>query len=154
MEGQDRVDDAGGGASRARRGHRARAHTADVMIEAWGASRAECLEEAVAALAELYVEAPSDAPTRTLPVSLSAGSDDELLVALLESAAAEADLGDLVVVAAELRDLDGGGLAGLLLAVPVAAVEVCGAVPKGVSRSDLELTSDERGWRARAVIDV
>lgn len=154
MPEHDGADDAGGGASRARRGHEALAHTADVMIEAWGASRAECLEEAVAALAELYVEAPADAPTTKLPVSMAPGSGEEMLVALLQSAATEPDLGDLVVVAAELRDLDGGGLTGLLLAVPVGAVEVCGAVPKGVSRSGIELRPTATGWRARAVIDV
>lgn len=124
------------------------------MIEAWGASRAECLAEAVAALAELYADVPAGVERVVIPLSLDAASDEELLVALLEWAVAEADVGDDVVVGAELRDREDGGLTGALRAVPVGAVEVCGAVPKGVSRSGLEMRRTASGWRARAVIDV
>lgn len=148
------MDDTAGGTARAPRGHRALAHTADVRIEAWGTSRAECLEESVAALAELYVDVPAGAPTTAIPVSLSAGSHDDLLVALLEYAATEADLGGGVVVAAELRDDDEGGVTGSLVTVPAEVVEVCGAVPKGVSRSGSVLGPAETGWRCQALIDV
>lgn len=52
------MDDTACGATRAPCGHRALAHTADVRIKAWGTSRAECPEESVTALAELYVDVP------------------------------------------------------------------------------------------------
>lgn len=39
------------------RGHRSVAHTADVILEAWGRDLAACCEEATAALTEVYLDA-------------------------------------------------------------------------------------------------
>ncbi|MGA2304288.1 MAG: archease [Acidimicrobiales bacterium] len=40
------------------RGSRLAAHTADCIIEAWGADRVGCLEEAVGALVSVFAEVP------------------------------------------------------------------------------------------------
>lgn len=156
------VAPAGGGAggpSRGR-GHAVREHTADVVIEAWGPTRAACLEEALAALAETYSEPDADVDAGAAPAPHRLrwhhdGVDGEdLLADLLDDAIARLDCDGLVTVAGHLTDGPDGSVTGELLVVPLEAREVTGASPKGVSRSDLRLGPDDGGWSARAIIDV
>lgn len=151
MDGTGEADRTGG------RGHAVREHTADVLIEAWAPTRAACLEEALAAWVETFAEPSAGTPRRDGTVRLcweGAGADEDLLADLLEEAIARLDADGLVVTVARLGDRPDGSVTGELLAVPLDAVEVTGAAPKGVSRSGLELSRHDGGWAARAIIDV
>lgn len=137
-----------------------REHTADVVIEAWAPTRAACLEEAIAALAETYSEAnPRAAPDvtrqrRRLGWRHDDADGEDLLADLLDDAITRLDCDGLVTVAAELTDAPDGSVTGELVVVPLEAREVTGASPKGVSRSALRLGPDDGGWSARAIVDV
>ena len=66
------------------RGHRALPHTADVILEAWGPDFASCCEEAVAALADVYVDAGRADAVEQRSVHLGPGSEESLLLEVLE----------------------------------------------------------------------
>lgn len=143
-----------------------RPHTADVIIEAYGSTRVDCLAEAVAALAEVYAERPSatdsgadsDAdsgprPGRYERVRVAVDPDDAL-GRLLEETLLLLDSRGLVCFGAELSDT-GDEVVGDLLAMDVAAVEVTGSVPKGVADPVLEhIDGGGHVWHAHAIIDV
>ncbi|MCE7884031.1 MAG: hypothetical protein DYH08_09260 [Actinobacteria bacterium ATB1] len=146
----------------ANRSHAVRPHTADVIIEAYGQTRVDCLAEAVAALAEVYAERPSDTdsdadsdphPAPYERVRVAVGADDAL-GRLLEEALLLLDSRGLVCFGAELSDI-GDEVVGDLLALDVAAVEVTGSAPKGVADPELEhIDGGGHVWHARAIIDV
>lgn len=135
-------------------GHRTLPHTADLRIEAWAPTRSECIEEAVQALTEAFADVPETPVTETLPISIGAASDDDVLLLLLEEVIYSAEVLGLVPASAELIDAEDGGLAGSIDAVPVQAVEIVGAVPKGVSHEALELREEDGRWSCRATVDV
>jgi SHS2 domain-containing protein len=135
-------------------GHRLLPHTADLRLEAWAATREDCFDQAVRALAESFVEPATTAPRREVPVLVLADQDDALLAALLEEAIYAVEVLGLVPLAATLTAADDAGLAGWFDAVPVSAVELVGSVPKAVSRGDLEVTGGDAGWRCLVTVDV
>lgn len=137
-------------------GHRVVPHTADLIVEAWAPSKGECLEQAVLALVESFAELRGvDGDVVTVPFAIEARSDDEQVVALLEEVIYLLDTRGVVPVGIQLT-VDDEGMAGSFDTVPAEAVELVGAVPKGVSRHALELgrADAEGGWRCRALIDV
>ena len=136
-----------------------RAHTADVIVEAWAPTRVACLREAVLGLvgacADIEAVGASVEGRDRVPVSLDPADDAELLVALLEDVVYVVDALDAVPVGAMLEERADGGLAGWLETVPSAILSELGATPKGVSRSDLSFREDDAGiWRCRVEIDV
>ncbi len=134
-------------------GHRARPHTADAVVEAWGRTRAECLEQAVAGLVAGFV-GPADAEPEPAALEIEAEDDEELVVLLLEEVLYRIEVHGVVPVAATLDDTP-TGVAGSFLVVPVSAAREVGAVPKAVSRSGLSLRPrEDGGWWCRATIDV
>jgi SHS2 domain-containing protein len=136
------------------RGHRARPHTADVIIEARGPTRSECLEEAVLGLVSAFADVGDQAPEGRWPVKLEAGDDEETLVALLDEVIFVVDTLGVVPATVVLEEASDGGISGWLGTVPAASVEVTGAPPKGVSRSELHFGVERGGWRCHAQIDV
>ncbi len=130
-------------------GHRAIGHTADVRIESWGPSRDAALAEAVTALAASYARWPAGAVPVKVVVEMAAGSDEELLVAVLDEAVFLADARGLVAVAARVA----GGVA-TFACLPASTVDVVGACPKGVAWNDLVCAATDDGWRCAATIDV
>jgi SHS2 domain-containing protein len=141
-------------APRAERGHRLAAHTADVIIEAWGPTRAACLEEVVGGVVATFADTSDARPTGP-PVDLDLGAAPgaDAIVALVDELCLLLDAEGLVVVEVTVTEGDGGTRATLRTA-PIAAVECTGAAPKGVSRSDLQLETDGARWHARAIVDV
>lgn len=130
-------------------------HTADLIIEAWGRSALECLEEAARGLVESFADVTDVAATDTVPVMFEfAPDDEEALVAVLEEIVYLVDALGVVPVDVALEAAEDGGVAGYFDTVPVSQVTLGGAGPKGVSRSELELRHDQGRWRCRAVIDV
>ena len=143
-------------ADEVRRGHRLLPHTADIRLEAWGPSPAECLEEAVAALAESFVDVSNIGETTSLPIDLARAEDREgMLVALLDEALFVIDVFGTAPVAAHLSVRGQGGLTGTFETVPVSEATQIGSAPKAVARSGLSFARDpEDGWRCVATIDV
>lgn len=135
------------------RGHLLRAHTADEIVEAWGPTREACLEEAVCGLVDSLAEIEHVARWWRHEVVLE-GSDDELLVGLLEEVITLLDADGAVPVVVTVRPHDDGVRAHLWL-TGLADVVAVGAAPKGVSRSGLTCLEQAPGrWRATATIDV
>jgi SHS2 domain-containing protein len=137
------------------RGHRTMPHTAGLIIEAWGGTPLECLEEAARAVVETFAGVGEVTATDTVPVMFEfAPDDEEALVAVLEEIMYLVDAHEVVPVEVTLEATEDGGVACYFETVPTAWVAVSGAAPKGVSRSELELKHDQGRWRCRAVIDV
>lgn len=132
-----------------RAGHRLLPHTADVRLEAWGPTLEACLDQAVGALAAVFVAVPADAPRVRVPVNLASGAPGERLVSLLEEALFIVDVEGLVPV--HLRVREG---AGEFEAVALADVDQVGSVPKAIARSDLEIAAAAGQWRAVVTVDV
>ena len=134
-------------------GHRGVPHTADLRIEAWAPSRDGCIRQAVLGTVESFLDISSARPHRSLSRRLTAGSDDDLLVAVLEEVIFLLDtVGEAPV------DLDvqgGGGVAEVNFAmVDARTLPQVGAVPKAVSLNDLRLSHDDHGWRCLVTLDV
>jgi len=143
-------------------GYRLLPHTADVRLLAWGPTREACLDQAVRALAAVFVELPGGVPASPpggvptrVPVALPPGPDAELLVGVLEEALFLVDVRGLVARAAELHPDGEGGLRGTLDAVALADVVPVGSVPKAIARSGLRFGEDDDGaWRCVVTVDV
>lgn len=139
--------------SSADRGHAVRAHTADAVIEAWGPTAAACYEEAVGALVDVFADTRDVQGGATEPFEVGPGRPDDLLVLLLEDVLLAADARGHVPIAAAV-DVRGDHLVGTFTTVALEELDVIGAMPKGVSYSDLEFGPTESGWRCRATVDV
>lgn len=134
------------------RGHGVQAHTADVVIEAWGPTAAACYEEAAAAFVDVF--AAVDAVEGSAePFDVGPGRPEELLVLLLEELLFGADARGRVPVATEV-EVRGDHLIGRITAVPIEEVAIVGSIPKGVSYSELEFGHRDGGWVCRTVVDV
>lgn len=125
-----------------------------MIVEAWGATLASCLEQAVLGMVEAFAEVGTAAPVEDVTVDLAAEDHGELLVALLEEVIFLVEVGGRVPVAADLAIDDTGRLVGRFGTVPSGAVDATGALPKGVSRSGLVVEWVDDTWRAHAVVDV
>src|SRR5690606_38479352 len=124
-------------------------HTADVILEAWGPDVAACCEEAVAALAAVYVDGAGAAQIERRSLHLGAGPTEDLLVDVLEEVIFALDTAEGVPVRAEIGRAGDGGLDVTLVLADAASVTPTGAVPKAVSRSELEVSDDGGQVRCR-----
>jgi SHS2 domain-containing protein len=134
-------------------GHRAVPHTADVRVEAWGASRERCLAEAALGTVECFADISEVRPTSVERVRLAESGDDELLTALLEEVVFHLEVHGRVTVDVEAGPADDGLDVRLALA-ELADVEIIGAVPKGVSWHGLHIGPDPYGWSCAVTVDV
>jgi SHS2 domain-containing protein len=135
-------------------GYRQSPHTADAAIEAWGPNRASCLEEAVLGVVSIFTRTRHPESKRRIPLELDADTDEELLVAVLEDVIYLLDVDRIVPVAARFEERPDGSIGGVLDVVPVDEVEEVGAMPKGISRSDLRFREHGGTWRCHVVVDV
>jgi len=141
--------------TRTETGHRVLPHTADVIVEAWASTRSGCLEELVRGVVETFADTRHAAATREVPVEVGAARDEDVVVALLDDVCYLLDADGLVVVDVALEEEDeDGNFDGMFFVAPVDAVVQTGAVPKGVSRSQLQFASDGPRWRGRVLVDL
>jgi SHS2 domain-containing protein len=129
-------------------GHRGVPHTADLRIEAWApqALPAGCTVDS-------FLDISSARPHRSLSRRLTAGSDDDLLVVVLEEVIYLLDTVGEAPVDLDLQG--GGGVAEVNFAmVDARTLPQVGAVPKAVSLNDLRLSHDDNGWRCLVTLDV
>ncbi len=134
-------------------GHRAVPHTADVRIEAWGASRERCLAEAVLGMVECFADVTAVHPTAVERVRLAEASDDDLLTALLDEVVYRLEVHGRVAVDVE-ADVAEDGLVVRLALAELADVDIIGAAPKGVSWHGLHIGPDPYGWSCAVTVDV
>ncbi|GHB42288.1 hypothetical protein GCM10010377_36410 [Streptomyces viridiviolaceus] len=134
-------------------GHRLVPHTADVRIEAWGASRERCLAEAVLGMVGCFADVSAARPTAVERVRFTEAGDDELLAALLDEVVYRLEVHGQVPVDVETDEAD-GGLEVRLAVAALADVEIVGAVPKGVSWHQLRIGPDAYGWSCAVTVDV
>jgi SHS2 domain-containing protein len=125
-----------------------------VILEAWGPDLASCCEEAVAALAAVFVDTAVAREVERHRIHLAPGPDDDLLLDLLEEVIFVLDTAEGVPIGAEIRAATGGGFdAEIVLAEPDSVVAT-GAAPKAVSRSELAVHAQPGGVRCRFLVDV
>jgi SHS2 domain-containing protein len=136
-----------------RRGHRIVEHTADQGLEAWGATRAVCLEEAVAGLVAQFAEVPAGLATEVHEFAVVGRDGAAVLLAVLEEVVFLLDARGVVPAAVTVAD-DGDTVRARFDLVDAAAVAPTGPAPKGVSLSGLALALGDDGWRAHALIDI
>jgi len=134
-------------------GHRGVPHTADLRIEAWGPTRAECLAQAVRGVCESFLDLTGAVAGRTREVLLRADRDEDVLVALLEEVVYWLDTEDEVPLDVELAPVAGGLRARLRMA-DAATLPVTGAAPKAVTLHGLAVSRGPRGWSCSVTIDV
>jgi SHS2 domain-containing protein len=135
-------------------GHRVLPHTADVIVEAWAPTRAGCLEELVRGVVDTFADTRGVTPTREVPLEVGAARDEDVIVALFDDVCYLLDADGLVVVDVMLEEEEDANFDGTFFVAPVDLVVPMGAIPKGVSCSDLQFGRDDGRWRARVIVDV
>ena len=136
-------------------GHRTVPHTADLRIEAWAATREECLAEAVCCLVSSFAAVEGRQPCRGDSKTMTARSDEDLLVALVDEVIYRLDADGEVPVSVAVSPVPQGGVIVSFGLVPVAAVEITGAVPKAASLHELRCAPDAAGgWSCAVTVDV
>lgn len=134
-------------------GHRAVPHTADMRIEAWGASREQCLVEAVLGMVECFADLSGVRASAVRQMRVDEGSDDDLLAALLDEVIFRLEVHGEVPLDVE-AETDDGGLDLRMAVTDVRSVPITGAVPKAVSWNELHLAPDPYGWSCAVTVDV
>jgi SHS2 domain-containing protein len=134
-------------------GHRLVPHTADVRIEAWGASRECCLAEAVLGMVDCFADVSGVRPTAVERVRCAEASDDDLLAALLDEVVYRLEVHGQVPVDVEADAVD-NALEVRLAVAALADVEIIGAAPKGISWHELHIGADAYGWSCAVTVDV
>jgi SHS2 domain-containing protein len=137
------------------RGHRTVPHTADLRIEAWGPAREDCLAEAVRGLVASFAAVGSLRASDSLALHLTAGSDEDLLVAVLDEVIYRLDTDGRVPVGVDVRRAPEGGVLACFAVAPVAEAQIIGAAPKAVSLHELRCGPDAAGrWSCSVTVDV
>lgn len=134
-------------------GHRAVPHTADVRIEAWAPTREQCIAEAVHGTVETFVDTSTVYAGTIRCAHVTASSDADLLVAVLDELVYLLDTAAEVVVDVDLQPTADGADARFSMAA-VGDVEQIGAIPKAVSLHELRLDRGPLGWACSVTLDV
>ena len=130
-------------------------HTADIGLDVEAPSLEECFARAAAGLFSSFAEeAPAPGDERTIDVSLSATSLEELLVLWLEELLYRADADHLVFRAFKVEAVDGTSLRGQAAARVAGSQEMAEPPVKGVTRHDLWVRQEGDTWRAHVILDV
>lgn len=136
-------------------GHRTVPHTADLRIEAWAATREECMAEALRGLVGSFAAVAGRQPYRRDGRTMTARSDEDLLAALVDEVIYRLDADGEIPVSVAVQVVPEGGVAVSFGLVPVAATEITGAAPKAASLNELRCEPDAAGWWSCAVtVDV
>lgn len=129
-------------------------HTADIRIEAWAPTREECIAEAVAAAVESFVDTGDGEPvTTTTEVLIDPGTDEDILLDVLNEVIYQVDTAGLVPLRTEVEALSSGVRVRFAM-TDVDRVEPVGAAPKAVSLHGLRFTTDGRQWSCSVILDV
>ena len=134
-----------------KRGFRIVDHTADVIVESWGESKAECLEELARGFCAVFVAPAAASGRRSFLIEAPA---TDLAPMLLEEIIYLLDTSGSIPIGAEVSAVDSQGVQGWIeLALPENA-EIVGAAPKAISRTDAGLVAANDQWICRVTVDV
>jgi SHS2 domain-containing protein len=134
-----------------KRGFRIVDHTADVIVESWGESQAECLEELARGFCAVFVAPTAASERRRFRVDAPA---TDLAPMLLEEIIYLLDTSGSIPRGAEVSAIDSQRVEGWIeLALPETA-EIVGAAPKAISRTDAGLIAVDDRWTCRVTVDV
>ncbi len=139
------------------RGHRVLPHTADLAVEAWAPSRAECLTEAVRGLVGSFLDLGDATASGEASARFAPDRDEDLLVAVLEEVIYLVEVHERVPVDAEVDEHADGGLMVRFAVADADATELVGAVPKAVALHGLRFEHGEcgwPGWHCHVTVDV
>ena len=134
-------------------GHRTLPHTADLALEAWAPTRADCIAEAVRALVESFADVRAAIPNQTVSLSYEETTDEDLLVRVLNDVIYQAEVHGRVPV-----DISVAGPAASVdvrfAAAPLAGVDITGPLPKAVTLHELRFACTDGQWRCHAIVDI
>jgi SHS2 domain-containing protein len=129
-------------------------HTADVGIEADGATLEQCFARAAAGMFACYLRGGAEQGL-SLDVEVRADGPGELLVAWLEELHYRAEVGRLAPQAFEVIEVGRSSLRGRMWVMPLRPNdEPAGAAVKAVTRHELTVERADGRWRARVLFDV
>ena len=120
-----------------------------------GPTREACLAEAVCGLVDSFAVVAAVRPRHTAERRFIAGSDEDLLVAVVGEVIYRLDADGEIPVTAAIGPAPEGGVVLTLALADVTEAEITGAVPKGASLHDLRCAPDAAGrWSCGITIDV
>ncbi|MFE7791150.1 archease [Streptomyces sp. NPDC057460] len=133
-------------------------HTADMRVEAWSPTAEGCIGEAVRAMVESFADTSGAAVVGDRAYTVTAESDEDLLVSVLEEVVYRMDVDGEIPLDVEVGSIRPAG-AGLGLSVRFRMADAgtavpVGAVPKAVSLHDLHMRGGAGGWTCRVTLDV
>jgi SHS2 domain-containing protein len=147
------------GQERSGSGHRAVPHTADVRVQAWSPTLEGCIGEAVRAVVDGFADASGARLVGERECALTARTDEDLLVSVLEEVIYRMDAHGEIPLEVEvgaIRDAVGEGRESSVCfrMADAGTVELIGTVPKAVALHDLRLQGGPGGWTCRVTLDV
>jgi protein archease len=136
-------------------GHREVPHTADLRIEAWAATREECVAEAVRALVGSFAETDAALPAVPAERHITGNSDADLVVAALDEVIYTMDTDGKLPVGVEARRSADEGIDLTLWLMDLGSAEITGAVPKAATLSGVRCSQEPSGrWLCAVTVDV
>ena len=126
-----------------------------MRIEAWAPTREECLAEAARRLAGSFAVVAAARPRRTAERRFIAGSDEDLLVAIIDEVIYRLDTDGEIPVTVDVRSAPDGGVVLSMQLADIGEAKISGAAPKAVSLHDLRCAPGPAGrWSCGITIDV
>jgi len=139
----------------ARQGHRAVPRAGGLRVEAWAPAREECLAEAARGLVGSFAVVAAARPRRTAERRFIAGSDADLLVAIIEEVIYRLDADGEIPVSVDVRPVPDGGVMLSMQLADVGQAQITGAVPKAASLHGLHCAAGPPGrWSCGITIEV
>lgn len=129
-------------------------HTADITLQAWGRSRAECLAQAVNALVCTFTDPAEASASEEVTVRFLPDCDDDLLADVLEEVIYQGEVYERVPVDIEVTEEPDGDVLLHLATVATSEVTIIGAVPKAVALHELDFGRTGGIWRCHVTVDV
>lgn len=117
-----------------------------LYVRAWGATRADCIVQAVRGALSLFATVPEGELVTVQPIDLDTTVDDELLARLVRRALRALDLTGMGVSELSLSDRIDGGLSGRMGFVPARLIR--SPVPTDLPTEDVVLGRLGAAWRA------
>ncbi len=133
-------------------------HTADLRIEAWAATREECIAEAVRGLLESFAEVSAVGHRRgghVVERHVTGETDADLVAAAIEEVIYGMDVDGEIPVAVGAHRAADGGVDLIFHVAGLDQVEITGSSPKAASLSGLHCGQEPSGrWTCAVTVDV
>ena len=132
-------------------GFRILEHTADVIVESWGISQAECLEQLARGFCAVFVAPAATSERRRFRID--AGVAD-VAPMLLEEIIYLLDTSGSIPIGAEVTAVDAAGAEGWIELTSTDVAEIVGPAPKAIARTEAALIQLDDQWACRVTVDV